>query len=81
MPGSVRFDGTELSCAYYYRRSFEQLLSALLAKLGAESVCPAAIWAADLKPRATVLAEYGVLRILGLALKAVHGVAKLDPES
>ena len=39
------------------------------------------IWAADFKPRATVLAEYGVARILGLALKTVHDAAKLAPGS
>jgi len=79
MLGSVSFDGTEFSCGYRRRRRrFEQSLSALLAKLRPEPVCPAAIWAGGFKPRAAVLAEYRVVWILGLALKAVHGAASLS---
>ena len=71
--GSVRFDGTELSCGYQrFGRSFEQSLSALLAKFRAEPGCSTAIWADNFNPRAAVLTEYRVARILGLALQAVH---------
>jgi hypothetical protein len=73
VPGSVRFDGTELSCGYQrYRGSFEQPLSALLTKLRTEPGCSTAIWADNFKPRAAVLTENSVARILGLALQAVH---------
>jgi hypothetical protein len=80
VPGSVRFDQTELFCGYQRcRGSFEQSLATLLAKLRAEPGCSTAIWADNFKPRAAVLTEYGVARILGLAMKAVHGAANLSP--
>jgi len=79
MLGSVSFDGTELFCGYRRRRrSFEQSLSALLAKLRPEPVCPAAIWAGDFKPRAAALAEHSVAWIMDMAIKAVHGAANLS---